>query len=357
MKRSRSLLGLAAVLVLAACGTARAAYTPIAHGSTAITFSQQFSATLAKHGVKISVRGGRRHGERLVLQAEDGEIDPRLGTGTVESEGTILLQAGKRKVILRQVTFKAKRAPLYAKVGGGQLKLASGARLTSKRTGFGAEFSATNLRLTAKLASRLNKKLRLGRELHAGQLLAGVAVHTQPSTVHLKPDGRLSLAFDPAFAAKLNQLFVSLNPIAPAELTAGPMLNFPVGLESTLAPDARAGTVKLEGQAELLQLGHAQVFWRELWWEPGAGSLFAETDSEPAPPRPGVEPQAPLLDLQGSGVVNSNPSSRMIDVTGQPVALTPAAAASLNDAFTESGGGVFAAGELVGAVSLHVVAE
>jgi hypothetical protein len=356
MMRGRLSVGLAAVFVLVISGTARAGYDPVARGVTKITFSHQFDATLADHGVKIRVHEGQRHGDELVLPAQGGEIDPRLGTGTVESKGAILLQAGNRKVIFRQVTFKAKRAPLYAKVGGGQLKLATGARLTSKRSGFGATFAAMDLRLTAKLATRLNKKLRLGRALHAGQPFADVAAQAQPTTVHLQPQGRFYLSVAPAFAAKLNQLFVSLNPIAPAELTAGPTLSFPVGQESTLSPDAEAGTIKLEGQAELLQLGHAQVFWRELWWEPAIRSLLAETDSEPAPPRPGAQPQAPLLDVQGNGIVTSNPSSRTIDATGQLVALTPSAAASLNDAFAESGS-VFAAGETVGAVSFHAAAE
>jgi hypothetical protein len=356
MMRSRILVALAAVFALAACGTARAAYDPIAQGSTTITFDNQFSATLAMHGVKIRVQGGQRHGKRLVLQAQGGEIDPRLGTGTVESQGTILLQAGRRKVILRQVTFKTKRAPLYAKVGGGQLKLATGARLTSKRSGFGAQFGATNLRLTAKLASRLNKKLSLGHALQAGQPLASIAAQAQPSTVHLRPGGRLSLAFDPAFATKLDQLFVSLNPIAPAELTPGPSLTLPVGLESTLDPAGASGTVKLEGQAELLQLGHAQLFWRELWLEPGIGSLLAESDTEPAPPQAGVTPQGPLLSLGSGGVMKANPAALTISLSGRSIALEAATAAALNAAFADSATPSFMAGETVGSLSLDVSA-
>jgi len=345
-----------AMLTLIGGGAARAAYDPVAHGVTTITFSHQFAAALAKHGVEINVRDGERRGGRLVLNAQGGEIDPRLGAGTVESRGTILLKARKGKVVLREVTFKAKRAPLYAKVGGGQLKLASGARLSGRRSGFGVHFTASNLRLTAKLASRLNKKLRLGGLLHAGLPFANVTVQAQPATVHLKLQGRCSLVFNSAFASKLEQHFVSLNPIAPAELTAGPTLSFPIGPESTLAADGASGTVKLEGEAELLRLGEAQMFWRELWWEPEGGSMLSAIDVEPAPPHPGIQAQAPLLAVQGVGNVTSNPASRTIDLAGQPLALTEATAARMNEAFAGSGN-AFVPGEPVGSMTLHAVAE
>jgi hypothetical protein len=351
------LLAAALVLSLALGDQARGAYDPVGSGATTIALAPQFSATLAQHGVKVRVYDGRRQGGGITLPAAGGEVDPHLGAGTVESEGTIVLSAGSRKVVLSQIEFAAKRAPLYAKVGGGQLKLGTGARITATRDGFGARFSATGVRLSAKLASRLDKKLRLGRALTAGDAFVDVSVRVQPATVHLQPRGRLYLSLDSSFASKLDQLFVSLNPIAPAELAAGPTLSFPVGLESTLAVDGSSGTVKLEGQAELLQLGHAQMFWRELWWEAGLAALLAETDSEPAPPQAGVAPQAPLLATVPGGTVSSDPGLRTISVSGRALALSAATAAALNAAFSGEGKPTFAAGEAIGSLSLQVTAE
>jgi hypothetical protein len=344
-----------ASIALCAASGAKAAYDPIAEAETTITFAKPFAADLAKHGVKVSVREGRRQGSKIMLSSSGGEIDPRLGLGTVESNGTVVFQVGKQMVLFRRLVFKAKRAPLYAKVGGGQLKIATGARLLAKRSGFGMTFTASGLRLSAKVATRLNKKLHLGHTLAPGQLLGTVKVNAQPRTVHLKPEDRVYLALDAAFKAKLDQLFVSFNPIAPAELSSGPTLSFPVGLESTLAPDGRSGTVKFGGQVELLQLGSAQMFWREVWLEPEPLFLLAETDVEPAPPHPGVAPQGPLLSLSNVSAT-SDSRSLAISVASQDVALTGATADSLDAAFGE-GRHIFSAGERVGALSLSARAE
>ncbi|HET8565808.1 MAG TPA: hypothetical protein VFL77_04960 [Solirubrobacterales bacterium] len=358
--RGRVLACIIPLLLVGLPVTAAAAssgYDQISSGHTTIALSPSFVRLLSAHRVSIQVgEGARRRGARILLPAAGGEFDPGLGTGTLESAGTIVFAAGRRKVVLRRVVFKAKRSPLYAKVGGGQLKIASAGQLRSKRVGFGVSFTAGRLRLTAKAASRLDKKLRLGRALAAGQPLGTLTAAAQPSTVHLLQQGRLSLAIDPAFFAKLNGLFVSLNPIAPAELGPGPTLSFPVGPESTLAPDAAAGTVKLGGSVELLQLGSAQVFWREVWLEAGAASLAAEADVEPSPPQAGKQPQGPLLALPPGASVSSDPSRRTIAISGQSATLTAATAESLNAAFAP-GTSTFAAGETIGTLSLAVQAE
>lgn len=334
-----------------------AAYDPVGSGSTKLILAKPFAKHLAKDGVRIVTKGGARwRGRAIVLPASKGEVDPPLGVGTIESAGTLIFSKGRRQLPLRDLTFKAKRAPLYAKVGGGQLKLATAAGLRDRRSGFGTAFTADGLRLTAKFASRLAKKLDLRGSFHSRQLFGAIRAVAEPRTLHLREEGRLQLTIDQAFKQKLDNLFVSVNPIAPAELAPGPVLSFPISSESTLAPDATSGTVKLSGSLELLQLGSAQIFWRELWLQPESSALLAETDTEPAPPHPGRQPQSPLLGLQTGGAVTSDPFSRTIDLSGQPVALTAVAAASLNEAFAETRN-VFGGGETIGAISVHVTAE
>ncbi len=338
-----------------AAGPAQGGYDPVSGGSMRISFAPSFLRVLRTHGVALQVAGGKLQGGRVTLPASGGRVDAGAGSGTVDSAGRIIFASGKRRVILRKISFNAKRSPLQAKVGGGKLKLATGARLADKRAGFGVEFTAGGMRLSSKFATRLNKKLGLGRTLAAGQPLGVMRVSAQPATVHLRPEGRVYLALDPTFKAKLDQRFVSLNPIAPAELSAGPTLSFPVGLESTLAPDGSSGTVKLGGQVELLQLGSAQMLWREVWLEPGPPSLLAETDVQPAPPHPGATPQAPLLSLSGM-VTTSNPGSLTIFTESQDVTLTATTADKLNAAFAESAS-TFMAGERIGRLSLDARAE
>jgi hypothetical protein len=341
---------------LAAPQVANAAYDPVGSGVVKLTFSSEFRSLLARHQVKIKTSGGAEMlGAKAVLPAGEGEVDPRAGTGTIEGSGAVVFVAGPRTVKLRKITFEAKHTPLLAKVGGGQLKLVTARKLISRRSGFGASFAAVDLRLTAKVAQRLNKKLRLGDALSPGQPVGKLTVSAQPVTVHLLPKGRVRLALDPAFYEKLNNRFVAVNPIAPAELGAGPILSFPVGPESIFAPDGTSGLVKLGGSVELLQLGSAQYFWRQLQLEPAVATLGAETDLEPSPPQAGRSEEAPLLTVE-PGEIASNPRSRTIEAAGQAATLSATTAAAMNAAFAE-GKPLFAPGELVGTLSATFTGE
>jgi hypothetical protein len=325
-------------------------YDPVAAGTTTLTVAAPFSRLLGSHNVSIEGRAGAKvRGRKILLPATGGEFEPLSGKGTVENEGTIVFVAGKRKVPLRAISFKAKPSPFYAKVGGGQLKVAKAKSLSFKREGFGIGFTATGLRLSAKVATRLDKKLRLGKAIEPGQQLGTMVSRVTPSTVHLVARDRVSLALDVGFAAKLNKLFVSVNPIAPAELGPGPTLSFPIEPESDLAPTGSSGLIKTGGAVELLQLGNAQIFWREIWLEPSLATLASEVDLEPSPPKAGKQAHGPLLSLVG-GQVSADPLARTISGSGETSTLTATMADQLNSSFSD-GKTTFAAGETVGALS------
>jgi hypothetical protein len=133
-------------------------------------------------------------------------------------------------------------------------------------------------------------------------------------------------------------------------------LTFPIGLDSTLAPDGDSGVVKLEGAVELLKLGTAQYFWRELWVEPGSSAVSSVTDLEPSPPQAGISPQGDLMTLPSERGVTATASNRTIEVSAQPAGLSPATAAALNAAFAE-GHPTFAPGERLGTASFVATAE
>lgn len=355
MKGSATFLVL--FLLLGLTPVAGADYDPLAAGTTTtLTLDKRFARFLRQHRIELlAEHGAERRGRRLVLPVSGGRIDPTSGRGKVEQEGVLVFEHGRRKVPLREIELKAEPTPLYAKVGGSQLKLAKAKAIRSRREGFGAGLIATGLTLTEKVATRLNKKLRTPDAFYGGQVLGAARARTQPLTATILDSGRATLTPDPAFVAKLDSHFVSLNPIAPAERAPGPIFSLPIIRGGALAPDASSGTLRTGGSLEFLQLGSGQVFWHEAWFDLDADDVLAEADIEPAPTYPGKLGQIPVLDL-AAGNVASDPRARTISVSAAALSLDPASAAHFNQAFA-GGKEDFHAGELLGTLSFTAEAQ
>lgn len=349
--RRWAVLSLLAFLVASiAPVSASASSDPLASGTTKLILDLDFQHLLASHGIELlGAAPASRSGATLVLPVSGGTLDPVAKQGEIDNEGTLVFARGARRLPLRDLVVKTKRQPLIAKVGGGQLKLATAAKLSFTRPGFGSSFAARGLRLSAKLATRLAKKLRLHGVFEQGQPLGSLRVETQPQTLAVLPTGKATLTPDPAFLAKLDGLFVSLNPIAPAERAAGPVFSFPIVGGGALAPDARLGTLRAGGALEFLQLGSGQLFWTEPWFETGASQVLAEARIEPSPTFPGKLGQLPILAL-AAGAVSADPGARTIAVTGAPLALNATSAAHFNLAFA-AGKEVFHGGEALGSLT------
>ncbi|MGN6258291.1 MAG: hypothetical protein ACTHN3_11165 [Solirubrobacterales bacterium] len=336
-------------LLLIAAPAARAAYDPIGGGITQLVLDKRFASFLERAGVRITPEAGAtKRGRTLVLPVSGGELDPTIARGEVEEQGSIVFSSPRRRLPVRKLVVKTTRAPLVAKVGGSQLKIATSTTTTSQRQGFGTVFSARKLKLTAKVATRLNKKLRPRQQFFAGQLIGTLRTSAQPLVTSIVPTGRATLVFDPAFVAKLDQHFVSLNPIFPAE-HVGSTFTLPIIAGGALAPDASQGTLRTGGEIEFLQLGHGQVFWQELWLDLDLHSALAEADVEPTPAFPGKLGQVPALAL-GGGAATSESAARTIALSGASLSLPDATAAIFDSAFAE-GKEDFKAGELVGTIS------
>jgi hypothetical protein len=340
---------LALTALLAAALPAPASYDPLGSGAAKLTLDRGFARFLSHNQLKLSAGApATRRGRALTLPVSGGKMDPTSARGEVEVEGALFFASAKRRLPLRQLTVKTTHAPLIAKVGGGQLKLATSAVLDSSRLGFGSEFAARKLKLTAKLATRLNKKLRPPEPFGAGQALGTLLTRAQPQLVTVLDSGRATLDFAPAILAKLDSLFVSVNPIFPAE-HVGPPFTFPIIVGGAIAPDASSGTLRTGGDVEFLQLGGGQVFWHEQWLDLGAHVDSAEANIQPSPPYPGKQGRTGLLDL-ALGATASDPSARTITLSGAPLTLQAQTAAAFNQAFAQ-GKEVFKAGELLGTVS------
>ncbi len=351
MRRTATTLGaLALIASLALAPSAQATYDPVGSGTTKLTIEKSFSSFLKKEGITLTAKAGaKRKGKNITLPVTAGNLDPTLGMGEISQEGTIAFQGKRGKVPLRNVTVKTKQATLIAKVGGGQLKVATSSKRSSARSGFGTKYTAKQLKLTAKVVTRLNKKLRPETPFQEGQVVGTLATNAQPQLITVLEQNRASVVLDPAFVTKMDSLFVSINPIFPAEHPSGPTFTFPVSVGGAISPSGAEGTLRTGGSLEFLQLGAGQVFQAEQWLDLASRSDTAEVDIEPTPAFPGKLGRVGAYDIGAYSAV-SDPKARTISVSGAPLTLTASTAQSFNEAFAE-GKAAFGAGEAFGAVS------
>jgi hypothetical protein len=338
---------------------ALARYDPVASGSTKLTFAKPFLSLLKSNGVTVKATAGATYEAGTAgFPVSGGKLEPVAVVGSVEHEGTLVFNVGGHSLPLKALVLKTTRrsSPLSAKFGGGQLKLASSSKLTSTRSGFGVASKVSQIKLSAKAATRLDKKLGLKGVFTEGELLGSSTTDAQPETVSIKEGGRAELTLAPEFAAKLSALFVAVNPIFPAE-----HLGTPFTLRVTdgqIAPDASSGTLETAGALELIQQDGGQAFFRELAPELGLASTRSEYQFIASPTSPGPVVTGPLLAL-GAGTVTSEPKARAISLTGAPLPLSAATAQSLNETFARPQGktDIFQAAEALGTLSFAVVAE
>lgn len=344
-------LGAICCLALAPVGAASAAYEDVASGATKMTLDKGFLALLKSNGVRLSAQSPASLSRRVLrLPVSGGKVDPTTGEGTVEHEGALVLQAGSRRIPIRFLQLKTtrRRAPFAAKVGGGQLKLASATRLAFSRRGFAGKVKVSGLRLSQQVATRLEKKLRLRGAFPEVQPIGSAVTVADPARIFLQGRGAVALSLDPAIVDKLKSLFVAINPIFPAEHVGTPF-SFPI-LGGTIAPDGGAGTVEADGSMELLQLGGGQVFIHlpRLELEPSLAT--AELDVEPSPPYAGKIDSTPFATMSLAAAARSaSPAARSVAVDNGILALTATTADAFNTAFAE-GKAVFGTGEVLGSV-------
>jgi hypothetical protein len=338
---------LAMVLVLLAAPSARAAYDPIASGVTVLKLDKVFLGLLRAHGVRVTTREGASFkGGALRFPAAGGKFDPLTRKGTVEHDGKILFRRGNRIVPLKDLQLKTTRrsSPFVGRVGGGQLKLGAARRLSVARQGFGERVTVSGLRLSAKVATRLSRRLRLEDVFEPGMAVGSFVTRTSPATVTILGKGAAEFEFDPAMAAKLDELHVALSPIFPAE-HRGPF-TLPI-FSGKLALDLHGDFLQLQGGLELLQLGGGQVVWRDPILDLGNGFLA-----------PREEEAVASLSL-AAGATAEDPKERTLAVTGAVLTLPGSTAALFEQIFAENQGksDIFHAGEILGRLSFLAEAQ
>jgi len=348
--RALFVFALPLLLALAAPALTRAAYDPLGSGLTRLILDPSFLASMRENGVKLrAVPPAKMSGGTVTFPVSGGKFDPLSAKGTVDHEGALLFRNGRRKVPLKDLQLKTtvRHSPFSVKAGGGQLKLATVGRMDVSRTGFDSKVTVGSLAISAKVATRLGKKLRLRDVFKQGLPLGRTVTRADPETVTVLPKGRITLTLDPGIVAKLDSLFVAVNPIFPAE-HSGPVFTLPV-FGGAIATDASQGVIETEGAIEALQLGGGQIFWRAPWVDLTSGAFEVEAGSES---RPGQFDRAPVASLAFAAPPVADPKLRTVAVSGS-LALDAATAASFNEAFAKPQGksDVFVAGEALGALS------
>jgi hypothetical protein len=346
---------LASCLLALACGLlaaapASAVYEPLASGQTKLVLDKSFLAALKSEGITLkAVAPAKLAGNSVSFPLSAGKLDPTTESGTIDHDGALVFKSGKRTIPLKALQLKTtqRHSPLSAKVGGSQLKIASAKGIAAKRSGFGERISVSGLTLSAKLATRLAKKLDARGLFEAGMALGRTASKANPQTIALQQRNRAELTLAPTFAAKLDSLFVSVNPIFPAE-HPGPFTLALFG--GTISPDASQGTIETQGALEFLQLGGGQVFWREGWLDLAARTFAPEAELLPSPPYAGKLERASVASF-APGASAANAKARSVSVTGT-LSIDAATASALNEVFAKplGKGAVFVAGEALGSL-------
>jgi hypothetical protein len=359
MRRGAALCLPAVAALLLPAAPARAGYDPIDAGATRITFSPAFAAMLKANGVKLSASApARLTGRTVSFPVSGGRLDPSIARGTIEHEGALVFRAGGHVLPMKALQLKTAQvhSPISAKLGGGKLKLAASARLTTARSGFGLGAKVAEIKLSGKVATRLDKKLGLRGIFAAGQLLGASSTDAQPETVAIEAKGRAELQLAPEFSAKLASLYVAVNPVFPAEHLGGPF-TLPV-LGGQMGPGADGGTLELAGSLEAIQQGGGQAFLRDPILDFGGHLAGVDFDLEPSPPNPGNLGRVSIADLSAA-LVTPEPKAGTIAVSDGALSLQVGTAQALNEAFAEPQGktDVFKAGETLGTLSFTAHAQ
>jgi hypothetical protein len=337
---------------------ATAGYDPVGSGATRLALAKSFTGLLRANGIRLRGTGGVTVKDQVVtFPAVGGKLEPVEARAIVEHGGSLLFQAGSHSLPLRALQLKSSRrtAPYAAKLGGGQLKLATTRALTSERAGFGSSIRAPSLLLSANVATRLDKKLGLGDVFVAGQALGTATTTVEPASVGIVPGGSAEITIDPAFGAKLAGLFVAVNPISPAEHPGA--FTLPIGGGALpLSPGIPATGLKTNGAIEFVRLGGGQFFARELAIDLNGSVVGGETQLVPVASPPGPNQVGAIFSL---GATTPTHTDRTITVTAAPLTLAAGTAQAFNEAFAKpfDTPDAFAAGELFGSISFSAQGE
>jgi hypothetical protein len=350
---TKILLTLALLLTLTLV-PARAGAAPTTEGRTAIELSKPLYERLKASGVRLErLRPGTLSRRVLTLPATSGQLEATYGSGYLFYDGGIRLRAGKRKAVLKRLILNTAERWLRGRIGGKELTIATVEGTRAGWVGFDIQVGL-KLKLTARAANLLNRRLGLEGVFRAGRPLAVADTVYEPETVGVN-GGKIELAFDAGFLAKLASLEVTLSTAEGAAL-ANSTLSLPIR-EGAISPDLLRGILLGETGFALLQSGPQPEQQQQARFI--AINLSLESDRLGAAINltSGLFGGSQLAAVDfGTVPVQVDPVAGTIAAQGATAVLDAGVAAALNDTFAAPMGktGVFAGGEPLGTVSFAV---
>jgi hypothetical protein len=352
-----AIVAAAVVAMLALAPLASAASNPIAKGTTTLNINSGFNKKAQKAGIKVTaVKPASIKGTKATFTVTGGSVEPTTGAGTVTHSGGLKIKWGKKSVALKAFEINTTSKTLTASVGGKKVKFATLGGLSSARLGFGNSISAKSLKLTGAGANALNSKLtpkptkvktkvkKKGKTVvkvktvktkpafKANMVLGKSTTEVEPTTDNVVATGTMLYGGDATLFAKLKDVEVEVQPIAPTTVAA---TTFSSGISGgTISPLGTSGQVNSSGGIKLVQnllqgpstsitLGSIGV---DLAAKTASVEVVGESNAESEGKKPlnvGNLGRSSIADLTITGSTPS-PATRTVSVTAtaaiQPVA-------------------------------------
>lgn len=207
MNNGRALIKTVFVLaVLSLVPAAGAQAETLETGSAQMQLNAGLAKKLKKEGVRLTaLKPAQAKGPSLTLPATEGSLEPRSGSGYLYLGGGFKWRAGKRVATLRRLLLSTEKHALVAVLDGSTIKLAELSPQRPTLTGFDLSDAVKSMKLTARGASTLNRKLGLPGVFKAGRSLGGVTASGRLEYLQVT-GGDITLTVDDAFREKLRSI-------------------------------------------------------------------------------------------------------------------------------------------------------
>ena len=173
----------ALALFLIFASAASAASESLTGGATDLNLTKGFKKKLSGNHVKVLASGsGKVSNGTVELAVSGGSIDTAAGQGTIEHGGGFKLKRGKRTAAITGVKIELADGAVIAKVANSAMKLGTLGPVSYTRNGLTVNVSSGGVKLTAKAAKRLNKKLGLDNALKGTMSDSQSAIQVKAAT-------------------------------------------------------------------------------------------------------------------------------------------------------------------------------
>lgn len=343
-------------LLLALALAPRASAELVESGRTRLQLNRGLFAQFEDEGIRVAkVKQGKVAGRLVTLPVEGGLIEPASGSGWVDSAGGFRLRSGKRVARLTEISVNTAKKGVWAKLDGKRSKIAAFEDPGFSRAGFGGTIQVRPLKLNAKAAEQLNRRLGLDGVFRPGRAFATVASTYRPEWVQVAK-GSLQLSFDQGLLDKLKSVEIEPRPFemtstGPSPLVySAPLIGgsiYPTQSRSSGFAEGGFRLSKPEAPGPVITVANIGVSFES---NSLSNSIQLHTESGQL----GTVPPGPFATVDlGGATVQLDPSARSLTVTNARAILGAGGAELINREFAAPKGKapLVAAGDPLGTIS------